>query len=267
MSITIPDPTWIQAGTKAAQRAGTILANASHQMRNTQRIEEQGRETKIMADEILHREITEALTPTGLPIFSEEGNTSSPHPAQWSWVIDPLDGSANFQRGFSLCASSIALCHGMQPVTGFLYDLHTQSIVQGGAGITPAAELKCSTINTLDRAILCTGIPARLEWSDENTQRFSNMFRSFYKIRMLGSAVQALLHVATGKADVYFEQNIMFWDVAAAWAVAEAAGIQIRSCPGTRSGSLQVMAAPPALLSHCHPLLFPETYQNAHANK
>ena len=259
MSITIPDPTWIHAGTAATQRAGTILANASQQMRDTQRIEEQGRETKIRADEILHEEITDALTPTGLPVFSEEGNISSPDPDQWCWVIDPLDGSANFQRGFSLCASSIALCYGMQPISGFIYDLHTRAMIQGGAGIPHAEELRCSTTKTLDRAILCTGIPARLQWSNENTERFSNMFRAFYKIRMLGSAVQALLHVATGKADVYFEQNIMFWDVAAAWAIAETAGIQILSCPGTRSGSLQVLAAPKDVIPHCRPLLLPES--------
>ena len=250
-----PNPEWIQAGMEAAQQTCKILQDANREMRNTQRIEEQGRETKILADEILHGKITDILTPTGLPVFSEEGNTALPTENQWCWVVDPLDGSANFQRGFSLCATSIALCYGMQPIAGFLYDVHTHTIVQGGHGVPHAPNLQCATTQTLDRAILCTGIPARLQWSDENVQRFSAMFRSFYKIRMLGSAVQALLHVATGKADVYFEQNIMFWDVAAAWAVAEAAGVQIAARPGTREGSLAVLAAPPALLPQCQTAL------------
>lgn len=255
MSFQTPDAHWIQAGNSAIYKAGAILEQADQAMRATQRIEEKGRETKILADEKLHHEITAILTPTGLPIYSEEGNTECPAPNQWAWVIDPLDGSANFQRGFSLCASSIALCYGMQPITGFLYDLHTRSIIQGGQGTTHDARLQCSATTSLDRAILCTGIPARLAWSDENTRIFSSMFRSFYKIRMLGSAVQALLHVATGKADVYFEQNIMFWDVAAAWAVAEAAGIKILATSGTREGSLKLLAAPPVLLPHCEKTL------------
>ena len=258
MPITMPDPAWIAAGTEAIQQAGTILENANQNMRNTQRIEEQGRETKILADEKLHNAISVILQKTGLPVRSEEGNTAPPATDEWCWVIDPLDGSANFQRGFSLCASSIALCYGMIPKAGFIYDVHNRAIIRGGAGIPPAPELQCADTHTLDRAILCTGIPARLQWSEENTRRFGKMFRAFYKIRMLGSAVQALLHVALGKADVYFEQNIMFWDVAAAWAVAETAGVQIHARPGTRPDSLAVLAAPPALMPVCLQQLFPE---------
>jgi len=259
MSIPHPDPAWIQVGMQAVEQAGNVLNEATTRMRDTRRIEEQGRETKIVADEMLHHLITATLTPTGLPVYSEEGNTQSPAPGEWCWVIDPLDGSANFQRGFSLCAVSIALCHGMQPCTGFIYDLHNQSVIQGGAGIPRMPQLQCAATTSLDRAILCTGIPARLAWSEANTRVFSNMFRSFYKVRMLGSAVQALLHVAMGKADVYFESNIMFWDVAAAWALAQAAGIAIETRPGTRAGSLELLAAPPTLMPLCQPLLMPET--------
>ncbi|MFU8779724.1 MAG: inositol monophosphatase family protein [Kiritimatiellia bacterium] len=258
MEIQQPQTAWIKAGIEAVQQARDILQTATDRMRDTDRIEEQGRETKIIADQILHETIAETLSQTGLPVRSEEGDTACPAHKEWCWVIDPLDGSANFQRGFSLCATSIALCYGMQPVTGFVYDLHTREIITGGAGVSPATTLRCASTATLDRAILCTGIPARLQWSPENTALFSTMFQNFYKIRMLGSAVQALLHVATGKADVYFERNIMFWDVAAAWAIAETTGIQITTRPGTRPASLQLLAAPPALMPLCTPMLMPE---------
>ena len=259
MTTTLPETAWIETGRQAVELAGKTLREATGQMRDTRRIEEQGRETKIVADEMLHHTITTALAPAGLPVYSEEGNTASPKHNEWCWVVDPLDGTANFQRGFSLCAVSIALCQGNHPITGFIYDLHTRQAIWGGAGVTHLPQLQAANTTTLDRAILCTGIPARLAWSDENTRIFSNMFREFYKIRMLGSAVQALLHVAMGKADVYFERNIMFWDVAAAWAIAEAAGIAIHTRPGTRAGSLQVLAATPTLLPICRKILFPQT--------
>ncbi len=255
MPVAKPDRQWIQAGMDAAKKAGTILENANDNMRDTRRMEEHGRETKIWADEMLHQELTTTLALTHLPVYSEEGDTRSPQQDEWCWVIDPLDGSANFQRGFSLCASSIALCHGMHPIAGFIYDAHTRTVIAGGQTIEHEAQLQCANTATLNRAILCTGIPARLQWSQDNVQLFSNMFRSFYKIRMLGSAVQALLHVAMGKADVYFEQNIMFWDVAGAWAIAQAAGAQIISKPGTRAGSLAVLAATDALLPQAQTVL------------
>jgi len=252
-----PAEEWIDIGHQAVARAGEILADTTDRMRTTRRIEEKGRETKILADEVLHRAICEALSPAGLPIYSEEGNTSLPDSPAWCWIIDPLDGSANFQRGFSLCAVSIALCQGPRPRAGFVYDLHQRTSICGGAGIPTSPQLQCADTRSLDRAILCTGIPARLEWSPANTALFSSMFRDFYKIRMLGSAVQALLHVATGKADVYFERNIMFWDVAAAWAIAEAAGIAVDTCPGTRPGSLQLLATTPPLRATCRAKLLP----------
>ena len=259
MSNETPDGSWIEAGTKAIQQARHLLDNANKDMRHTERIEEQGRETKIQADQKLHNTIASILETTGLPVYSEEGNTASPANDTWCWVIDPLDGSANYQRGLTLCASSIALCQGMQPQTGFIYDLHQSSVIIGGAGVVPQPKWQCADTKSLDRAILCTGIPARLQWSEENTRRFGDMFRTFYKIRMLGSVVQALLHVASGRADAYYERNIMFWDVAAAWAIAKTAGVILEARPGTRAGSLEILATTPALLPMCRQRLLQET--------
>lgn len=251
-----PETSWIEAGTKAVKLAAEIATHSTADIRQTRRTEQDGKETKIVADELLHREITKMLATTGLPIFSEEGNTDMPESHDWCWIVDPLDGSANYQRGFSLCAVSIALCEGQKPRTGFVYDLHTNKTICAGAGLTNHPDLCCAQTPTLDKAILCTGIPARLKWSPQNTAMFSDMFRSFFKVRMLGSAVQALLHVATGKADVYFERNTMLWDVAAACAIAEAAGISITSRPGTRQGSLELLASPPQLHNACRNLFF-----------
>jgi myo-inositol-1(or 4)-monophosphatase len=246
---------WIETGLQAAHQAGRILAEATQLLRETSRIEEQGRETKIVADARLHNEICATLAGTGLPVHSEEGNTRAPQGDAWCWVIDPLDGSANFQRGFSLCAVSIALCQGSRPRAGFIYDHHTGAIIYGGKDMPGSSQLHCARTASLDRAIICTGIPARLQWSATSVDTFSSIFRSFYKIRMLGSAVQALLHVATGKADVYFENNIMFWDVAAGWALAEAAGAAIHTQPGSRAGSMRMLVSTPALLDPCRNLL------------
>jgi myo-inositol-1(or 4)-monophosphatase len=257
MHQTQPEPAWTDAGTQAVHHAASILQSASTQMRTTRSIEEDGKEKKILADEILHREISSILDKTGLPIYSEEGNHQMADDKHWCWVVDPLDGSANYQRGFSLCAVSIALCKGKQPKTGFIYDLHTDACICAGAGLPSHPALLSAHTPTLDKAILCTGIPARLKWSPENTAMFSDMFRSFFKVRMLGSAVQALLHVATGKADVYFERNTMFWDVSAACAIAASAGIMISSRPGSREGSLELLASPPQLHDACKKLFFP----------
>ena len=50
------------------------------------------------------------------------------------------------------------------------------------------------------------------------------MVRLFAKVRMFGSAAVSLVYVARGVSDVYFEENIMLWDVAAGLAIVEGAG-------------------------------------------
>ena len=50
------------------------------------------------------------------------------------------------------------------------------------------------------------------------------MVRQYSKVRMLGSAAVSLVNVAKGAADVYSEQNIMLWDIAAGIAIVEGAG-------------------------------------------
>ncbi len=253
---TIPQD-WLQAGRDAADKAGTALLGYSADMRRTSYSEEQGRERKIAADAAVHAIIHERLSVTGLPVRSEEGDTAPPPDGEWGWIVDPLDGSANFQRGLSLCAVSIALCQGICPKAGFIFDLHTRELVCAGSvpGMPAPAALQCSTTTRIDHAMICTGIPARLQLNPQAQEDFFAIFGAFFKIRMLGAAVQSLLHLATGKTDAYYESNIMFWDVMAGQALAEAAGCRTCCQPGTRTGSLRLLVTAPGIFEESCQLL------------
>ena len=74
-------------------------------------------------------------------------------------------------------------------------------------------------------------------------QKFLRMVRQYSKVRMLGSAAVSLVNVAKGAADVYSEQNIMIWDVAAGLAIVEGAGGSVHFDPGTIEHSLDVYAS------------------------
>ncbi|HCE23176.1 MAG TPA: hypothetical protein DF282_11790, partial [Hyphomonas sp.] len=64
-------------------------------------------------------------------VMSEEGGwlREPASPDDPYWVIDPLDGSYNFMRGIPLCAVSIALCQGMTPLAGAVYDFVRDELV------------------------------------------------------------------------------------------------------------------------------------------
>ena len=60
---------------------------------------------------------------------------------------------------------------------------------------------------------------------------------------MLGSASQSLLYVALNQNDVYFEENIMIWDVAAGICLVEGSGGNIYIKKGKIIHSLNVIAS------------------------
>lgn len=253
---------WLEAGCAAIELAAHALHGFSAQMRETIGTEERGRETKIAADAQLHQQIQQQLASTKLPVFSEEGDTDMPIAPEWCWVLDPLDGSVNFQRGFSLYGISVALCYGTTPQSGFIYDAHLQQPFQGGMASTrlTSQALKASSTTQLDRAIVATGIPSRMKLNHEAAERFELIYRSFHKVRMLGSAVQSLMHLATGKLDAYFEHDIMLWDVAAGLAIAESAGCRWISLQGSRPLSRTILATTPALFEELRDSLLPHHF-------
>ena len=206
------------------------------------------KEIKALADTVLEKDILKALIPTGLSILSEEsGYISDQRESKYWFIVDPLDGTFNFVKGLGPCAISIALWQDRQPIFGVIYSLMDRQLFWGGIGIGSFCEgQKILVSDTLSKAeaSICTGFPARFECeNDLVTQAFCHKIGKYAKIRMLGSAAMSLVSVAKGAADVYSEQNIMLWDVAAGLAIVEGAGGSVNFDSGTIEYSLDVYAS------------------------
>ena len=188
-----------------------------------------GKETKIVADTELEGRLLKLISTTGISVFSEEsGLIRQGSDATLLWVLDPLDGSVNYLRGVGPSAISLALCQNNHPIFGVIYSLDNGTMSWGGYGFgswTGETRLSVSANSTSSISILCTGFPARFNFLNvKNLRGYTNLFRNFSKVRMLGSAATSLLMVAQGKADAYYESDIMFWDIAAGMALVEGAG-------------------------------------------
>lgn len=187
------------------------------------------KEIKAVADRVLETEILGVLRPTGLAILSEEsGDIPAQQKSTLRFIVDPLDGTFNFVKGLGPSAVSIALWDDQQPVFGVIYDLTDRQLIWGGPTIGAYADgvpISVSNTSKQDQASICTGFPVRFDVTSEGAVfDFWRKVKSFAKVRMLGSAAVSLLHVARGAADVYSEQNIMLWDVAAGLAIVVGAG-------------------------------------------
>jgi myo-inositol-1(or 4)-monophosphatase len=214
----------------AAVRAGTqLLESVDSVDRSYAHSAELPREVKAAADSVLERDILGALADAQLAVLSEEsGYIPSPHHSNRWFIVDPLDGTFNFVKGLGPCAVSIALWEDQRPIFGVIYDLMEGQLAWGGAGMGAFIDghpISISDTATLAMASICTGFPVRFDIeSDQSMRHFWRLVSPFAKVRMIGSAAVALLHVARGSADVYLEKNIMLWDVAAGIAIVQGAG-------------------------------------------
>jgi len=239
----------LELSKSVASQAGTrLLEDFGQEHRNYVYSNEQPKEIKALADTVLEKDILDGLSSSRLPILSEEsGYIPGQKETEYLFIVDPLDGTFNFVKGLGPSAVSIALWKDGIPIFGVIYDLSEGKLYWGGNGMGAYCDnqqLSVSNVSIKSEASICTGFPVRFEIdNDIATKKFWQLISPFAKVRMLGAATVSLLNVAKGVADVYAEQNIMIWDVAAGIAIVEGAGGTVHSHPGKIEHSLCVYAS------------------------
>ena len=205
----------------------------------------QGKDVKLEADLNAEKIILKHLNKTDVQVLSEEAGWVNANESDAAWVVDPLDGTYNYLRGFPVSCVSIALVQGDRRILGVIYDFNRDEMFSGivGVGATlNGQEMKVSTIDKKSDAVLMTGFPVRRDFSDEAMVEFASDLGQWKKVRMIGSAALALAYVAAGRADVYREENTMPWDVAAGCALIEASGGKVLMDGNTKDGPVNVVA-------------------------
>lgn len=190
---------------------------------------------------------------TDIPILSEEaGPNREPEQGEMHWIIDPLDGTMNFTRIFPISCISVALWMDEQPVMGIIYDFNHGNLYSGIVGESArcnGSAISVSTVSDPSQAVLATGFPVSRSYDSPALIRFVNQVKQFKKTRMIGSAAMSLAYVASAVFDIYYEEDIMIWDVAAGLAIISAAGGGILFKPGLKPYSVNCIATNKKLIS------------------
>lgn len=210
---------------------------------------EHGRDIKLKEDREAQERIIAALRmSSSLPVIAEEDEFHSDALAVPSgcWIVDPLDGSLNFKRGIPLCASAIALWRDGRAVVAVIYDFLGDKLYAADDSGATMNGRRMTVADTKDKksAVLSTGLPVNRDYSPEALSAMASEFASYKKVRMFGSAATSLALVASGATDVYREEGVMLWDVAAGLLLVEAAGGVIRMTKSDRAAfAYDVVAA------------------------
>ena len=215
---------YLQDAKAAAKAAGKYLFGETLKEINVER----DKDIKLYADKNSEKIIVDYLRARyEIPILTEESGELGDIGEGLYWVIDPIDGTYNFFKGLDLCCVSIALWEGNDPVLGVVYEFKNDKLYYGIVGEGAwcnEKSISTSEIVELGKASLATGFPVYRDYSDQALTTFMDSVQCFKKIRMFGTAATSIVYVASGKIDVYVEEDIMLWDVAAGVALVLAAG-------------------------------------------
>ena len=217
----------IEIAIKAAQTAGRYLKEEKKNL--NLKINSNPRDTKLIADIKSEKLILDILNKESkYPVLAEETGKSSEDLGEIFWVVDPLDGTANYNRNIPICCVSIGLVRNMKPVIGVIFDFNNNDIFVGDNTNKKATlnniDINVSDIENRSDGVLITGLPFNTDYSDHALKKLITDMQTWKKVRMIGSAAMASCYVASGKADLYKENGIYLWDIIAGAAIVESAG-------------------------------------------
>jgi myo-inositol-1(or 4)-monophosphatase len=201
------------------------------------------------ASENAVRESLAAAAPD-IAFFGEE---SGGERAPLRWLVDPLDGTANFLHGLPAVGVSVGLVHEHRPLVGVVHapmlgDTYCASA--GGGATRNGVPLQVSSRAPAE-AIPATGFPFRhKEWIDGYLAVYRETYSVVEDLRRVGAASLDLAWSAAGVFDGFFELGLGPWDVAAgALLVREAGGVVTDwvGDPDAWLDSGNILAGPPAV--------------------
>ena len=214
-----------QLAIKAAKEAGEYLLK--NKTAKKEIFSEQGRDIKLEIDRSTEKLIRTSLRESDISILGEEyGGKSSDGLV---WVIDPIDGTANYFRGLDQCCISIALMDGNKALLGIIYNFNTNELFHAqheqGAFLNDLP-ISVSNISEKNKASLTTGFPA--SESIESSLDFLDGLKEWKKIRMFGSAALSCAYISSGRCDAYIEKGVYLWDFAAGICLVNEAGGRVQ---------------------------------------
>jgi len=189
------------------------------------------------SERLLAAGFTESFPGDGL--LGEEG-TDRAGTSGRRWIIDPIDGTRDFVRGNRLWCNLLALeVDGVVEVGVVTFPaLQNQYWAVRGEGAWrwgggAVTSLKCSSIETPDRAVVCFNQLNRTLQRPLAEKALPFLSR-FWAVRALGGALDAML-VAAGSAEVWIEPYCQAWDLAPISLIAKEAGCRYFDYTGADS--------------------------------
>jgi myo-inositol-1(or 4)-monophosphatase len=225
----------LEAAIAAARAAGELLWEewgTAHQIRHKGPAD-LVTEMDQQAQDLIASMLREPFPAYGLMGEEGDGQFVSDNPR---WLVDPLDGTTNYARGYPFFAVSIALERDDEIVLGVVYNPVLDELFvaeQGGGATLNGNPIHVSTRNDLGESLLASGFPYNA-WTSQadNGQEWQRFIKRALSLRSDGSAALDLCHVAMGRIDGFWELELGPWDMAAGALIVQESGGKVSQVNG-----------------------------------
>ena len=214
---------------KAARRAASVINRASTQLDLLTVQSKSPNDFVTEVDRAAEQAIIEVLRDAfpGHGILAEESGESGPE-SEYTWIIDPLDGTTNFIHGMPQYAVSIAQAKNGVLEHAVVYDPNTTEMFtasRGAGAFLNDRRIRVSRRTRLNEALIGTGFPFRqFDHVDAYLAMFKELTQKTAGIRRPGAASLDLAYVASGRFDGFWEMGLSPWDMAAGVLLIQEAG-------------------------------------------
>jgi myo-inositol-1(or 4)-monophosphatase len=229
----MPDP--LTVCLEAAHRGGEILLDWQSRFSSKEKGPKDLVTEADVASQVAIREILLGAFPDHDFLGEEEAadrvalgqSAIPPRRSDYRWIVDPLDGTANYVHRMPAFAVSIALQHRDEVILGVVYDPSSEECFtakRGEGAQLNGLPIKSSACTRLEQAMVAVSFSANVSRDSIEIARFVETLLASQSVRRLGSAALNLGYLAAGRLDAYFATSVCAWDVAAGFLLVQEAG-------------------------------------------
>lgn len=215
----------VNIAVKAARQAGNTIVRALDRLDTIEITQKRPNDFVTEIDQQVEREIIHIIRKAhpNHGILGEEGGEIPGD--DFTWIIDPIDGTRNFIHGFPQFAVSIGIRYKKKMEHGVIYDPLRQELftaTRGKGARLNERRMRVSKRNKLEECLLGMNFPASKH--DPHAMTFIEEIMPISDIRSAGAATLDLAYVAAGRLDAFWESGLKIWDLAAGTLLVKEAG-------------------------------------------
>jgi myo-inositol-1(or 4)-monophosphatase len=235
-------PDFVQVCEEAARAGGRVLMERW----DTFRFREKAPKDLVTEADLASQEAIRQVVAAHFPAHSflaEEGADIRGTEGNYRWIVDPLDGTANYVHHVPEFTVSVALEHDGELIAGAVYNPvsgESYSAARGRGAHLDGRPLRVSEVRELKDAMVAASFAAGVRRDSPEIANFINVLSASQTLRRTGSAALNLAYVAAGRYDAYWATSTKPWDIAAGVLLVREAGGIVTSLDG---GPLDLAAA------------------------